>query len=299
MNHVDFDYLRLHLIVFLTGLTPSAVKMIDLPFVEIVFYRTLLTVLLLALYIAYRRYPFRYPRAAVFKMIGSGALLSLFWVFYTLSVQTSTASVAAVGAATTTLWITLLEPLIFKRKTKAFQGLMALNAVFGIYIIYNSDFAYNEGFAFGIAAGFFGALLTIQSSLFSKKSYNSFSITFYQMLGACIGTGLFIPIYVYLLPNLSGGNFAYQMTWKDFLLILFLVITLSIYAWAMLIRVMKKIAPFTVALVNNLTPIYAIMIAILFFSQAELMNLGFYVGTLLLLISVFAYPLLRHHAKQS
>lgn len=298
MDNAEFDYIRLHFIVLLGGLTPSAVKLISLPSVELVFYRTLITVFILTGYIIYRKYRFRYSWKQILLMTSSGILLSLYWVFFILAAKIATASVAAVGIATTTLWITILEPIIFRRRTQPFQGLMALNAIFGIYIIYNSDFDYDQGLAFGIAAGFFAALLTIQSSRFSKKKYNSFSVTLYQMLGACIGTAFFIPIYINYFPNLSNGEFVYQISWQDLLLILFLVITFSIYAWSTFIKVMQTIPPFTVALVNNLTPIYAIVVAIFFFGRAELMNLGFYIGTLLLLVSVFAYPMLRRYHER-
>lgn len=295
MDNHEFDYIRLHFIVLLGGLTPSVVKLISLPSLELVFFRTLITVVILSAYILYRRYRFQYTFAQILRMTSSGILLSLYWVFFILAAKIATASVAAVGVATTTLWITLLEPLLFKRRTEPFQGLMALNAIFGIYIIYNSDFQYDKGFAFGIAAGFFAALLTIQSSRFSRKNYNPFSVTLYQMLGAFIGTSLFIPIYITYLPSLSQGSFIYDVNITDLLLIIFLVLTFSIYAWSTFIRVMQTLPPFTVALVNNLTPIYAIIVAIFFFGKAELMNIGFYIGTLLLLVSVFAYPLLRRY----
>ncbi|MEM6297198.1 MAG: EamA family transporter [Bacteroidota bacterium] len=271
---------------------------IGLPTVEIVFFRTLLTTFILAGIILYAKHPFRYPKGDMFRMFSSGFLLSLFWILGTLAAKTANASVAAVGGATATLWVTLLSPLLTKQPPKAFQGLTALNAVVGFYIIFNSDFEYDQGLIYALLAGFVGAILMIQTATFSKHNFPPITVSFYQFFGACIGTSVFIPIYVYLLPELSNGQFDTSMSFKDAALIVFMVLTFSIFAWSMFVKIMQTTSPFTVALVNNLTPIYAIIIAIFFFGRSELMNIGFYIGVIMLLASVFAYPFLRRYYEQ-
>ena len=50
---------------------------------------------------------------------------------------------------------------------------------------------------------------------------------------------------------------------------------------------MKKISPFTVNLSVNLEPIYSIILALIIFGESEIMTKGFYIGSIVIMISVF------------
>jgi hypothetical protein len=58
---------------------------------------------------------------------------------------------------------------------------------------------------------------------------------------------------------------------------------------------MKKFTPFAVNLTVNLEPVYGILLALLIFGEEEEMKRGFYVGTLIILLAVFSYPLLKKY----
>jgi uncharacterized BrkB/YihY/UPF0761 family membrane protein len=55
---------------------------------------------------------------------------------------------------------------------------------------------------------------------------------------------------------------------------------------------MRTVSGFTVSLVANLSPIYGIFGAFLIFGKSEIMTFYFYTGTLIILISVTAYPIM-------
>jgi hypothetical protein len=48
----------------------------------------------------------------------------------------------------------------------------------------------------------------------------------------------------------------------------------------------------------NLEPVYGILLAVLIFGNAERMTIGFYAGTLVILVAVLAYPLLNHRLSR-
>ncbi|MES2778416.1 MAG: hypothetical protein V4651_00830, partial [Bacteroidota bacterium] len=52
-------------------------------------------------------------------------------------------------------------------------------------------------------------------------------------------------------------------------------------------------SPFTVIITNNLEPVYGIVLSILLFGQTEVMSTGFYIGTAIILSSVFTYPVIK------
>jgi drug/metabolite transporter (DMT)-like permease len=47
----------------------------------------------------------------------------------------------------------------------------------------------------------------------------------------------------------------------------------------------------------NLEPVYGILLAVLIFNDRERMTAGFYIGTLVILLAVLAYPFLLKNEK--
>lgn len=282
----------LHVIILMSALSGTFIKMITLSSFEIVFLRTLIAFLILGVIIKKKKdLSFDSPVSEIVYMIGSGLLLAAFWILNTIAIKISTVSVGIVAMATTSIWITFLQPLISGQKSKPFQLLMGINAIVGIYIIYGSDFEYGEGFAVGIVGAIFAALLTIFNARFAKKHHYQL-VTFYQFVGAWLGTIIFFPVYTIYF---DVEDLLLELTWQDAILITILAVIISVFAYSMLIRVQKVIPPFTVALSNNLVPIYGILLAIFFFGSDEYMNFGFYIGAALLLLSVLVYPILTNY----
>lgn len=286
-------HLELHFIILLNSLIPSVVRLINLPSVEIVFFRTLTASVLLWGILRIKKRKKVTDTQTILKLLSLGLLVSLYWILSILSAKISTASICLVGMATTSLWVAFLEPFLTGKKRQPFQVVIGLNAILGIYIIFNSGFEYGWGLTVAIISAFFGALLTILSAKFAKK-YHQQTITFYQMGGAWIGTSLFLPFYINFFSK--SGAFQWSMSLEDLVLIIALALTFSVWAYSVFIKIMKKIAPFTVALVSNLAPVYGMIAAVAFF-KAPPMSKGFYIGTLLLLLSVFAYPLQKFYRQ--
>jgi len=283
------------MIVLLSSFIPSIVLLIDVPAIELLFLRTLAAFVILLFLINKRAAPSLFTKKAILHMLGSGILVFLYWGLTFISAKISTASVCLVGMATTSLWISFLDPLLSKRKSRPFQVLVGINAILGIYIIVNSDFDYGWGLAIGIIGAIFGALLTIYNAKLAHQ-HDAYVVTFYQMGGALLSTTLFLPFYYYFFLVPEGKSFQFDASLIDYMLILGLAFVFSVYAYSVFISIMKSIPPFTVALVSNLNPVYGTAAAILLF-QETVMNTGFYIGTGLLLLSVFTYPILDDYMK--
>jgi hypothetical protein len=61
---------------------------------------------------------------------------------------------------------------------------------------------------------------------------------------------------------------------------------------------MKKISPYTVTLTVNLETIYGIIIAYILWKKDEAMTPGFYLGTLIILATIFGNSLLKKYFKK-
>jgi drug/metabolite transporter (DMT)-like permease len=54
---------------------------------------------------------------------------------------------------------------------------------------------------------------------------------------------------------------------------------------------MRELSAFRVALITNLEPVYGIIMSFLFFGEMKLMTTGFWIGAMIILSTVFLFPL--------
>ncbi len=187
------EYIELHFITILWGFTAALGLLIEIPVVEMVFYRTLVAAIGLFLLVYYRNFGFNIGTGAILKISLTGLIFTAHWILFFASARESNASVSLIGFATTTFWISLLEPLVTKSRFKGFEVLIGLVVIGGIYIISQAEFDFVFGLLLGIGSAILAAIFAVLNKNFIKK-HNPFVITFYEMLGACLGTGLFFPV---------------------------------------------------------------------------------------------------------
>ncbi|MEP2509017.1 MAG: EamA family transporter, partial [Reichenbachiella sp.] len=73
-------YLQLHFIVFIWGFTAILGKLIEIPSVEIVFYRTLLASIGLYILLKWRKISTHVPRKQLWAILGTGFLIAVHWI---------------------------------------------------------------------------------------------------------------------------------------------------------------------------------------------------------------------------
>ena len=88
--------------------------------------------------------------------------------------------------------------------------------------------------------------------------------------------------------NLGFDQFLYD---SSYLLILGIIST-SI-AFVVSVGAMKKLTPFTVSISVNMEPIYAIILALLFFGEKEKMSFEFYIGVAIILGTILTNGILK------
>lgn len=280
------DFLLLHFLVFMSSFIPTVGIWITLPATEIVFIRTIMAVLILGSVLYIKRISAWVSLKSLLLLLFSGIITAIYWILLIYSAKVANASVTLVGIATSPLWISFMSPIFSGKKFSFYQLVTGLNAVFGVYMIYSSNFTHSSGLTVAIAAAFFGALVTVLNGKLIQKHHH-LVITFYQMVGAWTGTGLFLLFSTVVIAR----EIVIVPTWADLALILLLAAFFSVYAYSAFIKVMRSLSPFTVALATNLSPVYGIVIAIAIFGRQELMSIYFYSGAVIILASILAFPL--------
>lgn len=287
------DYFHLHFLVFLWGFTAVLGKLISIPSVEMVFYRTLLATAGMGAVMLLFKKSFSISSTLLVKVSATSIIVAIHWIAFFVSGKISNPSTSLVGFATCSFWAAILEPLIKRKKIAAIEIGLGVVVLIGLGIILAFDFKHPLGLLLGVISGLTAAWFSIINSKLVHQ-VNAYAITFYEMLGACLFILLFMPLYVrlpvvdklYIIPTLSDWVYITIMAW-----------VCSVYAFSASVNLSKRISVFMIQLALNLEPLYGIVLALLMFGQQEVMNWPFYLGTTIVLSAVIIYPILKNRAQ--
>lgn len=288
------NYVQLHFIVLIWGLTAILGLLINISAVAVVFYRTLFAIIILLIILYFWKLSFKVGFKEFFKILGVGLIIGLHWILFFAAARVSTASVCLVGIATCSFWTSLIEPLMSSRKVKIYELALGILVVIGLYIIFSVEFQYIEGLIMAILSAILASVFTVLNGKLTHR-HNHYVITFYEMMGAFLGSILLIPLYLGYFNTEIVDFYPNQLDWL-YLIILSGICT--VLAFSMSVKVQKVLSAFVVNLTVNLEPIYGIILAFLIFGEEEKMSLGFYIGTAIILLSVLCYPMVNRIMKR-
>lgn len=288
------DYLQLHFIILIWGFTAILGLYISVSSLALVFYRTLIASALLVVVLWLKGKNFQISRKELLKILGTGVLIALHWIFFFGSAKISNASVCLAGMTTTTLWTSLLEPIWLRRKISTFEIALGLVIIGGLYVIFRFEFNHVLGLLMAVISAFLGTLFSLANARLIQR-HDHWVITFYEMIGACITASLFLGFYMLYVPSQA---FPVLPDMQDWLYLFLLGGVCTVYAYSIGVKLMKKFTPFAINLTINLEPVYGIMLAFFLFKKTEQMGTGFYIGTAIILLAVFSYPLLKNYFAQ-
>jgi drug/metabolite transporter (DMT)-like permease len=284
------DYLLLHFIIILWGFTAILGLLIKIPPVELVFFRTLLAMFGLGVIIWLYRIRFLIGRRNILKLLGTGILISGHWILFFGSARISTASVCLAGIATTSFWTSILEPLSKGQRIQLLEVFFGSLVILGLYLIFHFEIDHAAGLMLALGSALLASAFTVINSHLTH-SQNQYVISFYEMMGAFIATALFLPFYATALAG--DGGLQLSPSGMDWLYLSILAFVCTVYPFSVSIELMKRISAFLVNLSVNMEPVYGIILAVLIFGEKEKMNAGFYMGTIVILLSVILYPVFR------
>lgn len=274
------SYLILHLAIFLAGFTGVFGKLISLNEFPLVWYRVMISSIILFFTLRFFRVNRVDTRREAFKIAGAGVLITIHWLFFYASIKYANISIGVVCYCLTSFFTAIFEPLLNRKKFSVLQLLLSTLTLFGISLIFHFDASYQLGIILGIISSAFAALYTIYNERLVRW-YDSKLINYYQMLGG-------VAVLTVLLPVFIGGFPTARLlpSTSDVIYLLLLSVFCTVGLYVLFAETLKRIPAFTVNLSFNLEPIYSIIIAFLFFNEGKEVNLSFYIGLLFVITSV-------------
>lgn len=273
-------HIWLHVIVLIFGFTGILGKLIEASSYILVWYRVGIALVAIAGYFILIKHPLKVSKKTLYKILGVGVIIAVHWITFFEAIKQSNVSVALVCFSSSTLFTSIIEPFYFKRKIKAYELIFGLLIIVGLYFIFSFEFKYVVGMLLSFFSAALASWFTVLNGMLIKET-NSKTISFYELLGA------FSIITIYLIGKNGLDINLYKVSVQDIKWLLILGTICTAFAFIVSVEVMKKISPYSVTMSVNLEPIYSIILAIIIWPETETMSYGFYMGTIIVLATIF------------
>lgn len=271
--------LHLHFLVFIWGFTSILGALISLDALSLVWYRVVMATGLIALYfLFFSKSSFFLPKKAVGGFLLGGVLISAHWILFFYAIKISSISVTLSVLASASLMTSFLEPLFYKQKIKPYEVFFGCLVILGLGLIFNAESDQYLGILFALLCTLLSVLFTLLNGKLIDH-YPARTISFYQLIFGAIVMSVWMLIF-----GLPEGFFQVQSA--DWLWLFLLSSICTAYAFIASVDIMKHITPYTLMISLNMEPIYAILFSLLIFGEKELMHANFYLGVLIILLSV-------------
>ncbi|PCJ96940.1 MAG: EamA family transporter [Flavobacteriaceae bacterium] len=286
------NYLHLHFIIFIWGFTAVLGALISIDAIPLVWYRMLLAVVFVVLYIKIKGFSIKVPRRVLLGLVITGIIIALHWITFFMAIKVSNVSVTLAIMSTGALFTAILEPFWYKRKMIWYEVLLGGIVIVGLYIIFKIETEYVFGIVLALTASFLASVFALINGKYVKQ-YRASIISFYELLSGMV----FVSCYLLFSGTIDMDFFV--LTINDWFYLVLLASICTAYAFIAGVHVMRHISPYTVMLSVNMEPVYGIILAFLILGDKEKMSPQFYVGALIIFATVIANGIIKNFIKKS
>ncbi|MDA9827456.1 DMT family transporter [Flavobacteriaceae bacterium] len=284
--------IHFHFIVFIFGFTAILGSLISIESLALVWYRMLIAFIFLILIAVIFKINIKVSNKLLIKLLFCGVLISLHWITFFKAIKVSnvsiTLSVLSLGAFLTSF----LEPLFYERKIIPYEVFLGVFVVFGTSLIFKSQYYYIEGIFYALISVFLSVIFGLINGKLIKQA-SPLVISIYELLGGVILTTL-ILIFI--------GDFSFDffnISKVDWFWLLLLGSVCTAYAFVISVKVLKHLTPYSLMISINMEPVYGIILAIIILNENTVLSTEFYIGFILIFISVILNGIIKLRKNKS
>ncbi len=252
MNSKTKSLIEIHLATFLFGFAALFGKWLTVSPMVIVFGRTVFATVTLALIILFSKQSFKLSSKNDYLFLFSmGLIYIVHWFAFFQSVQVSNVAICVLTFSTFPIFVTFLEPFVFKERIRIIDIITAIVTLFGASLVIPKFEITNnltQGALWGMLSGITFAVLILANRK-NIKEYSSLVITFYQNCTCAIVSA---PFVMYLKP-------AFHV--KEIVLLILLGVLFTAITQAIYIDGLSHIKAQLASIIISLEPVYAIIFA--------------------------------------
>lgn len=291
-NAKPIHYLQLHFIVLLWGFSGVLGKLISFGALQLVWYRLGIASLVLFLYTVIRRKTLKIPKSIQLLSAIAGITIAVHWIFFFYSIKISNVSITLACMSTGAFMTAILEPIWYKRKMVLYELLLGLLVIIGLAIILEVQFEYLMGVISALIAALLSSVYSLINGQLIKKASSNALVVQQLFIGF-----LFLSVILWFNSELNIELLSIDK--MDLTYVSIIAVFCTAYAIKASTELLKYISPYSMILTLNMEPIYGIILAVLIFKESEKMPALFYLGALIILISVVLDVMVKFWSKKS
>lgn len=282
---------QIHFCVLLWGFTAILGKLITLTALPLVWWRMALVTVALALFPAVWRGLRGMAARQIWIYAGIGALVSLHWLTFYGSIKLSNASVGATCMALGPVFLAFIEPWIAKRAFSRGELLLGIAVLPGVALVVGGvPVEMRAGIAMGALSAFIVAFFSALNKRY-VESGDALTVSAIELGAGALTLTLLAPLLLLAFPLPAEGGLLPDT--RDLVFLLALALGCTLLPFALSLVALRHMSAFSAQMAINLEPVYAILLAMLLFGEQHELDASFYGGVAVLLVAVFAQPLLH------
>ena len=261
-------------IVLLWGCTAILGHQISIQAVPLVWYRLVIVVAVLAVFVPLRGHAVRVPRRAALRYAGVGAIVGIHWLCFYGAIKVAGITTAVLTLSTMAFFTAFIEPLVFRRKID--RGELAIGAlvVGGVALLLQVALHPTPfGLALGLCSAQFASLFGVMNGKLAPHELPE-RLMLYEAASALVVVSLCFVVAPSQFVTPSHADFGWLVV---------LGVLCTVVPQVLVLHVLRTLSPFTVAVTTNLEPVYTLILAAILFPGDEPLGVRFYLGAAVLL----------------
>ena len=252
------NVLWLHIAVMLFSISGVVGQFVEIPSVLVAMGRVICSSILLFIIVKVKKESLKLESKKDYALIMlTGAVLAVHWTTFFQSIQVSSVAIGTITFSTFPLFITFIEPIVFREKIKMRSIVNAIILLIGVLITvpeFSMENQVTVGIVWGMISSFTYAIITLANRYFSKK-YIGRVVCLYEQ-----GTAAIV-----LLP----AAFLVPAVWRpqDIAGVLVIGFVCTAFAYSLYVSAQKGVRAQTAGIISGMETVYGIIYAFIFLSE--------------------------------
>jgi drug/metabolite transporter (DMT)-like permease len=283
MEDKSKSFVYLHISVFLFGFTAILGDLISINYWSIVWWRSLLTVLILVFVINIKDIFLHFKGVRLWQQLFIGLLLGLHWIGFYGAIKIANPTIALIALSSSSLITALVEPLLNKSvKWSKSDIVFGILVIPGFILIFNNSSAlYKTGLWIGLLSTFIGAVFSIYNKKWLVQGHE-IKMTFLQLLTVFL---LLSMIFAY---SNRVETIVFQIPKGiDWLYFSIFIVFCTVISYYLYLKSMLHLNAFDISFAFNMEPIYGIVVAFFLLQDHSDLSSMVYFGMIFITLIVF------------
>ena len=252
------DIIYLHIAVMMFGVAGVIGQFVEVPSVMVALGRVICSSILLLIIALVKKDSLKLESGRDYVGIMlTGAVLAIHWTTFFQSIQVSSVAIGTITFSTFPLFLTFIEPVVFRERIRAKSILCAVVLLIGVAITIPEFSLENQvtiGIIWGMISSLTYAIITLANRYFSKK-YEGRIVSFYEQ-----GTAAIV---------LLQALFFVQARWRvqDVVGVAAIGCICTAFAYSLYVSAQKKVKAQTAGIISGMETVYGIVYALIFLGE--------------------------------